>query len=138
MRGAFILAGSSLVFAAVVACASSDDNDGAFAPDQDSGGSLPPEHEAGEGDAGQVVTDAAPVDRRCSAAGWCTTSLPGTDLVLKDVRPFENVVFAIAESPTLGVKLLEWASDRDGEGVADAGDAGGSSWQYIDDNSQNQ
>ncbi len=61
----------------------------------------------------------------CSAAGWCATQLPDTDLTLKDIWPLPGHAFAIAESPTRGVKVLEWTDAA-------------AKWVYIDDNSQNQ
>ncbi|AKU98777.1 hypothetical protein AKJ09_05441 [Labilithrix luteola] len=60
----------------------------------------------------------------CSDAGWCVTTLPDSDLKMVDIWPFRDRAFAIASSPTLGVKVLEWveADQR---------------WSYIDDNTQN-
>ncbi len=60
----------------------------------------------------------------CSPAGWCATSLPDPDLTLKDIWPLAGHAFAIAESPTRGVKVLEWS-------------AAAAKWVYIDDTSQN-
>ena len=77
------------------------------------------------GSPGESPGDAeAPSLDRCSAAGWCTTSLPDLDLTLTDIWPFETRAFAIAETPTQGVKVLEW-------------DDAVQTWAYIDDNSQN-
>ena len=69
--------------------------------------------------------EAAPSGRSCSSAGWCATSLPDADLMLKSIWPLEGRAFATAESRTVGVKVLEW-TDAEGK------------WRYIDDNSQNQ
>jgi len=126
MRGAFVLAGGvvSLAMLSAAACAEST-SDEALASDageSDSalsvpeGDSAPPDAEAG--------IDAAVNPSRCSAAGWCETTLPDTDLVMRDLWPLQNRAFAIAESPTLGVKVLEW-------------DDANETWEYIDDHTQN-
>ncbi len=60
----------------------------------------------------------------CSAAGWCTTVLPDVELVMKDISVFPSRAVAVAESPTLGIKVLEWL---DAEAL----------WRYIDDGTQN-
>ncbi len=121
MRRGLLLACSSVVLGAAVACATSEDG----APAQ-------PRNDEIELPDGAVNDDASPADdgavprvRSCSDAGWCTTSLPGHDLTLTDIWPFESRAFAIAESPTHGVKILEW-------------DDAAQTWSYIDDNSQNE
>ncbi len=60
-------------------------------------------------------------------------TVPDVDLELKDIWPVSDgtAAFAIAESPTRGVKLLEWhkspsPTDDDDAAVPNA-------WQYIDD-----
>lgn len=127
MKRTFAFASASLALAAAAACATSEEepqpnvvddagstalpdtgivtpaNDGGTPP-KDSGGTTGPE---------------------CSDAGWCTTALPDVDLTLRDIWPFETRAFAIAESLTLGVKVLEWSG-------ADA------KWAYVDDNTQNE
>ena len=125
MRSTFALACTSIALAAAAACATAGDeadtspaNDAGSSPLADTGTDGRPSSEADAGDA------AVPVDARCSAAGWCTTLLPDRDLTLKDIWPFEQRAFAIAESPTLGVKVLGWESASD-------------EWRYIDDNTQN-
>lgn len=122
MRGWFLLACGSAALAAAAACAGSEPGE-RTAPD---GG--PPESaipDAAAGDADVVEAEAAVKERRCSVAGWCETTLPDEDLVLFDVWPLPDRAFAIAESPTIGVKILEWRE-------AD------SKWDYIDDGTQNE
>lgn len=110
--------------ASVVACAASGE-DPPTAPSPDSGGS---EVVTPEGGADEPEPDAEPgseVDEsKCSDAGWCVTSLPDEDLSMKDIWPVGDRAFAIADSATLGVKVLEWS------------DVGGK-WEYIDDSTQN-
>lgn len=122
MRRGLLLACSSVVLAAAVACATSED-----APAQPQKDEPPIEVPDGavDDDASPADDGAVPRGRSCSDAGWCTTSLPGQDLTLTDIWPFEPRAFAIAESPTLGVKILEW-------------DDAAQTWSYIDDNSQNE
>ncbi|AKV01340.1 hypothetical protein AKJ09_08003 [Labilithrix luteola] len=76
----------------------------------------------------------APIDARsdattdapsCSPSGWCPTTLPDTNLTLRDISVLPGRAFAVAESPNLGVKVLEWAESA-------------ASWSYIDDNTQNE
>ena len=122
MRRMLLVACSSAVVAALVACATTDE--GAGPPQEDGGPSVLTE-------AGTEPVDGSPPDAvepipPCSDAGWCPTALPDVDLVVKDVWPLSSKhAFAIAESPTLGVKVLEW-NDVEAK------------WRYIDDNSQNQ
>ncbi len=123
MRRAFLLACASVGVAAVVACAAADD---APLPP----GAEPPPNPVSDGgpdtdDGSSPIRDASSRDGSCSEAGWCITPLPDGDLVLKDIWPFASRAFAIAESRTLGVKVLEW-------------DESAKTWSYIDDNSQNE
>ena len=128
MRGALLLAAyASVAVVAVVACATTGDE------------LLPSTPDAGEptvvSDGGTVdavddgaspIADASRRDASsCSEGGWCITSLPDRDLVLKDIWPLESRAFAIAESHTLGIKVLEW-------------DQTTGTWGYIDDNNQNE
>jgi hypothetical protein len=114
----------TVALASAVACAAS----GNKAQEENAG---PPEggvtpRAISDGEAPKV--DASEQDLpepKCSAAGWCVTALPDADLVMKDIWPFADHAFAIAESPTLGVKVLEWAE-------SDA------AWRYIDDGTQNE
>lgn len=122
MRGWVLLGFASAAVAAAAACASSDDGDSPRSPPGT--GAVPVSDAApNEASPGDAESDAGPVT--CSAAGWCATSLPDVDLRMKDIWPLPGHAFAIAESPTLGTKVLEW-KDAD------------SAWQYIDDNSQNE
>ena len=121
MRRTLLFACGSLPLAAAVACASSERD------------ASPPREDAGSStltDAGAKTPEDAPPGEvppipSCSDAGWCPTALPDPDLVLKDIWPLAESAFAIAESPTLGVRILEW-------------EEAAAKWKYIDDNSQNQ
>lgn len=113
--------------ASIAACAESETNSQAT-PSPDPGGSSSLPDEGGPKDGG--ATEAAATDagadgsgEACSAAGWCRTSLPDEDLTLKDLSAAGETAFAIAHSPTLGMKVLEWRN-------AD------SAWAYIDDGTQ--
>ncbi len=119
---ALLFVGTSFALAAAAACASSEDGDQPAARPSDP--VTVPTTDASPNDAGaDSETDAALP--RCSAAGWCETRLPDADLVLRDIWLPPGHAFALAESPTLGVKVLEWS---DSEGV----------WKYIDDGTQNE
>jgi hypothetical protein len=120
--GSVALAAAVAWISASIACAASgNDKENAGPPD---GAGTPPTISDGEA----LESDAAeqdPTKPRCSAAGWCVTALPDADLRMKYISPFAARAFAIAESPTLGVKVLEWTE-------SDA------SWKYIDDSTQNE
>lgn len=127
MRRALFLVGASLPFALAAACASSEAEPSQSPPSPDASTLV---------EAGPVEAAASPpsdggsdgdVASACSAAGWCATVLPGVDLVLKDIWPLAhgNVAFAIAESPTIGIKVLAWNKTSD-------------AWTYIDDETQNE
>src|SRR4051794_5896678 len=122
MRGSFFVACSAVVFIAGVACATASDE----AASQTTEPERPGPSDAATIDAAseEAATDADAGGPLCSPAGWCVTSLPDPDLVLKDVWPYATRAFAVAESSTLGVKFLEWEDAS-------------ASWKYIDDNSQN-
>lgn len=125
MRRPFLIAGSSVILAAAMACANAGDEPTAAPPPQ-TGGAVPADGSVAQPPpAEDAAVDVAPSTPTCSTAGWCTTSLPDVDLVLRDVRPWATSAFAVAESITLGVKLLAW-------------DDAAQSWKYIDDNSQNE
>jgi len=121
MRRLLLLACASTGLAAAVACATSDVDAPSESPNDAIPNALP---EGGSDDGGAADDGAVPRVPSCSDAGWCTTSLPDPDLTLKDIWPFESRAFAIAESPTQGVKILEW-------------DDAVQKWEYIDDNTQN-
>lgn len=74
---------------------------------------------------GSDDADTEPSGPPCNATGWCKTTLPDADLVLRDIWPLPDRAFAIADSKHAGVKVLEWTSVD-------------STWRYIDDNSQNE
>lgn len=111
-----------VVFGAVtLACAKSNDSTETL----DSGTTETVTPEGGATDAATApAVDAADGGPSCSSAGWCETVLPDADLELRDLWPVPGHAFAIAESDTLGIKLLEW-TDAD------------STWRYIDDTTQN-
>ena len=120
MRRAFTVTSASFALSAAVACATSEDRAPLSPPNDPDPTVL---QEAGAPEDAPIDTS-PPVVPTCSTAGWCMTTLPDGDLTLMDIWPFESRAFAIAESPTLGVKVLEW-------------DEKAHSWSYIDDNSQN-
>ncbi len=123
MRRILLLACGSLALAAVVACATSDEGT-SFEPAIDGGATSVPEAESpSEADASVKDAGVRPLSS-CNAVGWCATTLPDSDLVLRDIWPFEERAFAIAESESLGTKVLEWTEST-------------KSWAYIDDDSQN-
>ncbi|AKU95631.1 hypothetical protein AKJ09_02295 [Labilithrix luteola] len=125
MRATILFCGASLALgamASVAACATSE-NEPQTTSTPDSGETIATPSEGGQPEAAtDSGTEAASPE--CSDAGWCRTSLPDDDLTLKDIWPVGETAFAIADSPTLGIKVLEWKK----------GDA---SWSYIDDSSQN-
>ena len=121
MKKALALLGSTALLSASagMACATSDDE---ARPSTDDGGTTVLT-DAG-GDANPTPDATPPVVPTCSSAGWCRTTLPDGDLDLRDIWAFASRAFAIAESPTLGVKVLEW-------------DEAPRAWSYIDDDTQN-
>jgi hypothetical protein len=121
MKRTVLLACSSAALAAVVACAASGNDAAPRPPDADSGVPVPADGGTSDGSASDVSTSSV----LCSEAGWCATELPDSDLIFKDIWPLQGRAFAIAESPTLGIRVLEW------EDAA-------AKWKYIDDNSQNE
>ncbi|AKV03308.1 hypothetical protein AKJ09_09971 [Labilithrix luteola] len=121
MTGLRYVALASVALGAGMACATSTDEAPASSPSRPIDPQVPP-----EGAVDAAVEDAGPPGpAACSGAGWCVTSLPDADLVLRDIWPFQGRAFAVAESATLGVKVLSW-DDADPR------------WQYIDDNTQNE
>jgi len=106
---------------AAVACASSENETSIPGPDAAPQPTPPSDGGTTTGDSSIPIRDTS----TCSAAGWCITVLPDSGLILKDIWPFERRAFAIAESYTLGIKVLEW-------------DASSDAWKYIDDNTQNE
>ncbi len=121
-RPFFLFTCVSIALGSGMACATSDD-----------GRSDPGSPSDGDGDsrldAGPMRDAAAPLDAyreapTCSPAGWCLTELPDDELRLGDIWPFPNRAFAIADSDTVGSKVLEWNGAT-------------KSWSYIDSNEQN-
>lgn len=123
MRRTFILAVGSTALAALVACATAGGDDSSPLPEVDAGATAVPEASVPP-DGGSRPDDDAPTISWCSDAGWCATALPDPDLNVTDIWPFDARAFAVAESATLGTKVLEWTEATE-------------SWAYIDDNSQN-
>src|SRR4051812_10992515 len=123
---AFLFAGCGTVaFAAFapMACATAADGDEVTLPDAaDANVTVIPDGGALELDASG---EASPGETLCSAAGWCPTALPDTELLMKDIWPLPGRAFAVAESATLGVKVLEWTDAE-------------AKWTYIDDGAQNE
>ena len=119
MKKLLSLLGASAGLSAAIACATSDDD---ARPLHDPPGTTILADAATDGDPAPDPTP--PNVPSCSSAGWCATTLPDGDLNLRDLWAFASRAFAIAESPSLGVKVLEW-------------DEATRAWSYIDDNSQN-
>jgi len=120
MRAWIVLATTAAPLAIIAACASTEE---APAPSPDTPPATIPDAGAPDVDIWDVdVPDTRLPD--CSSAGWCVTSFPDEDLDFRDVWPFEDVAFAIAQSRTEGVKFLEWKKSTN-------------AWEYIDDLSQN-
>ena len=124
MRSAFLLAFVSVALGSVAACAASGDEPARPPALEDSDAGLPVT-DAGDHEADAESDAPAPLLPTCTDSGFCTTSLPDADLMFKDIWPLPGRAFAVAESKTLGVKVLEWE------------DATGA-WKYIDDDSQNE
>ncbi len=123
MRTIIVLASAVASVAIASACASSEDE--ASVGDPPAPTAVP---DGGDdvGDGGPVADVDVPDTRLpdCSPAGWCVTAFPDEDLVFRDIAPFEEVAFAIAESATEGIKILEWTKSTN-------------AWKYIDDRTQN-
>jgi len=125
MRRRVWLAFSAATLAALVACASSDEEGSSLEPVVDGGSTVIDDAGPGEPDATPGKGDAsAPLWGPCNDHGWCETELPDPNLTFIDVRPFADRAFAVAESDTLGTKVLEWTEATQ-------------AWVYVDDNSQN-
>jgi hypothetical protein len=122
MRSVIVLASAAASLAIIGACASSEDET-QLALEQPPPVTIP---DAGHGDADDVADVDVPDTRLpdCSSAGWCITGFPDEDLVFRDIAPFEDVAFAIGESRTEGIKVLEWKKSTN-------------AWEYIDDGTQN-
>lgn len=125
MKASLLALSAPILLAAIaVACAASETEAQAPSPDADAGTTSIPEGGAADG-AADVEPDVPSGIPACSEAGWCVTDLPDSDLVMRAIWPVADRAFALAQSPTLGVKVLEW-SEADG------------TWTYIDDGTQNE
>ena len=123
MRAFFLLASASAAFAALAACATSDEVLAEEVPSPEEAGVLPAVPTDG-GDAGPDATEVAVP--KCNEGGWCVTPLPADFLQMKDIWPLASGrAFAVAESAAVGLKVLEWRPED-------------TAWRYVDDNSQNQ
>ena len=124
MRRRFLVATSAATLATLVACAAADGEAVSPVPAEDGGTVIPEAAPPIEADDAEAPRRDASVSLTCNDQGWCETELPDPDLTLFDVWPFEKSAFAIAQSETLGTKLLEWTEATN-------------KWAYVDDNSQN-
>lgn len=131
MRRNALLAGAAATLAAVVACATSNEEAASLGLDLDAGvdsvdgGTTVAEASAPDEVDAEAGPDASvPVWSPCNDYGWCETKLPDPNLTFIDVWPFADRAFAVAQSDTLGTKVLEWTE------AAQA-------WSYIDDDTQN-
>jgi sarcosine oxidase gamma subunit len=89
-----------LVVAVMAACATTAEEDAAPPPLDREAGATDAGPPGQPGDA-QVPGDASTGGKeveRCSPDHWCITDLPDEDLDLRDIRPFEDRAFAVAES----------------------------------------
>ncbi|AKU96567.1 hypothetical protein AKJ09_03231 [Labilithrix luteola] len=117
----------ALALAAIAACATSDGETAAAPQTSDAGGTEALDAQTPEASPdGASLTEAGPkVLERCSPGGWCATNLPDQELDIRDVRPFEERAFAVAESVTFGIQFLEWQRSTD-------------AWKYISEGTQNR
>ncbi|MBX3260433.1 MAG: hypothetical protein KF782_12135 [Labilithrix sp.] len=118
------LACSSATLAVLVACATSDGEGASLEPFIDGGSTILDAASPEEGDAAPGPDASVSPRPGCNDHGWCETDLPDPKLTFIDVWPFADRAFAVAESDTLGTKVLEWTEATQ-------------AWSYIDDNSQN-
>ncbi len=124
MRRNVLLACAAVTLTALAACAASEGEGGSLAPDTDGGATVPDAASPEDVDGSPGHDASAPVWSECNDHGWCETKLPDPNLTLVDVSPFEDRAFAVAQSETLGTKVLEWTEATQ-------------AWSYVDDNSQN-
>ena len=127
MRRRVLLACAAATLAALTslaACASSDEQGASRDPVADGGTTILDDASSNEVDGAPRRDASAPVWSACNDHGWCETELPDPNLTFIDVWPFEDRTFAVAQSDTLGTKVLEWTEATQ-------------AWSYIDDGSQN-
>jgi len=118
------VAATLAALATLAACATSDEEGASLNPGSDGGATLIDAPSPGELDGAPGPDASVPVWSACNDAGWCETELPDPNLTFIDVWPFVDRAFAVAQSDTLGTKVLEWTETAQ-------------AWSYIDDNSQN-
>ena len=125
MRGSVLVACAAVTVAALVACATSDEEGASLDPVIDGGATILDAGPSEGVDGAPPRRDASvPVWSACNDHGWCETELPDPNLTFVDVWPFADRAFAVAESDSLGTKVLEWTEAKQ-------------AWSYVDDNSQN-
>lgn len=110
-RSAAVAAGV-IVSASIVACATADDPSGgaiSVASDASADAAFlsPNDGDAAERHDATVADAAMP----CSSDGWCKTTLPGTDIVVHDVVPFEKRAFALMDGNNILIKVGEWTPE---------------------------
>lgn len=121
MRSVMLLVATSALLAIPAACASSEEQPPpAVAPEP---APTTPDADTVDSATPPAAPDASPPN--CSNAGWCITAFPDADLVFRDIWPHEDRAFAIVESRSEGVRVLEWLPSSD-------------AWRYIDDKTQNE
>lgn len=101
----------TLALALVAACAASgDESHPAAQPSSDAGEVLP--SDSGSADDAAPNDDAEAATSECSPDGWCPTTLPGSDIEVWDVVPFENRAFGLMRSANLNNKVAEWTPEN--------------------------
>ncbi|RYI99687.1 MAG: hypothetical protein EON52_25330, partial [Actinomycetales bacterium] len=103
----------TLALALVAACTASGDAEPGAQPGEGAGedGGLPPS-DAGSADDAAPTDDAETAASGCSPDGWCPTTLPGSDIEVTDVVPFENRAFGLMRSANLNNKVAEWTPEN--------------------------
>ncbi len=125
-RSVFLACGAATLaaLATLAACATSDEQGAALDPAADGGSTTLDDASPVDVDGAPQGDASVPVWSGCNDHGWCETKLPDPNLTFIDVWPFVDRAFAVAESDTLGTKVLEWTEATQ-------------AWGYVDDNSQN-
>jgi len=110
-RRSAALAGGVIVSALIVACAAADTPSDAVSSSSDAsaeGTVLPPnDSDAAQPDDTSVADAAMP----CSPDGWCKTTLPGLNVIVLDVVPFEKRAFAMMSGDNIIYKIGEWTPE---------------------------
>lgn len=111
MRSRLVRMGlGGVAVALAAACAASGDEAPRPAPSLDpspEGGVIPPS-DAGPDREGGGTDDDIDGGPLCSLDGWCPTTLPGEDITVSDVVPFEHRAFALMSGSYIGYKIAEW------------------------------